>query len=85
MLLLFGYNWVSFGLEVVSWLLLAIFRAARAAYTVVNWMLLGCAGGGVDTTKLLEGGGSVQSRAGGVDQIFTVRLLDVATFYSTGS
>ena len=60
----------------MSWLLLAIFRAARAAYTVVNWMLLGCAGlaaGGVDTTELLKGGGSVRSRAGGVDQIFTVR------------
>ena len=65
--------WASFGLEVVSWLLLAIFHAARAAYTVVNWMLLGCAGGGVDTTELLKGGGSVRSRAGGVDQIFTVR------------
>ena len=56
----------------VSWLLLEIFRAARAAYTDVNWMLLGCAGGGVDTTELLKGGGSVRSRAGGVDQIFTV-------------
>ena len=42
----------------VSWLLLAIFRAARAAYTVVNWMLLVCAGGGEDTTELLIGGGS---------------------------
>ena len=40
-MLLFGYTWVSFGLEVVGWLLLAIFRAASAAYTVVNWMLLG--------------------------------------------
>ena len=38
---LFGYTCVSFGLEVVSWLFLAIFGAARAAYTVVNWMLLG--------------------------------------------
>ena len=40
-MLLFGYTWVSFRLEVVGWLLLAIFRAASAAYTVVNWMLLG--------------------------------------------
>ena len=39
--MLFGYTLVSFGLEVLSWLLLAIFRAARAAYTVVNLMLLG--------------------------------------------
>ena len=69
----FGYTWVSFGLEVASWLPRAIFRAARAAHTVVNWVLLGCAGGGVDTTELLEGGGSVRSRARGVDQIFTVR------------
>ena len=28
----------------VSWLLLAIFRAAHAAYTVVNWMLLDLGG-----------------------------------------
>ena len=32
--------------------------AARAAYTVVNWMLLGCTGGVVDITELLKGGGS---------------------------
>ena len=70
---MFGYTWVSFGLEEVSWLLLVIFRAARAACTVVIWMLLGCAGGGVDTMELLKGGGSVLSLAGGVDQIFTVR------------
>ena len=79
---MFGYTWVSFGLEVGSWLLLAIIRAARAAYTIVNWMLLGCAGGGVDTTELLKGGGSIRSRAGGVD---SASLLDVAAFYSAGS
>ena len=56
----------------MSGLLLAIFRAARAAYTVVNWMLLGCACGGADT-ELREGGWSVRLRAGGVDKIFTVR------------
>ena len=73
----------------VSWLLLAIFRAARAAYTVVNWMLLGCAGGGVDTTELLKCGGSwvcrsVASRRSG-SNIHSVSLLGVATLYCAGS
>ena len=81
--------WASFGLEVVSWLLLAIFHAARAAYTVVNWMLLGCAGGGVDTTELLKGGGSWVCRpvAGGRSgsNIHGVSLPGVTTLYCTGS
>ena len=73
----------------VSWLLLAIFYAARAAYTVDSWMLLGCAGGGVDITELLEGGGSwvchsVAGRRSG-SNIYSVSLLGVATFYSAGS
>ena len=53
----------------VSWLLLVIFRAARAAYSALHCCRLD---GGVDTTVLLKGGGSVWSLAGGVDQIFTV-------------
>ena len=73
----------------VSWLLLTIFRAARAAYTVVIWMLLGCAGGGVDTTELLEGGRSwvcrsVAGRRSG-SNIYSVSLLSVATLYCAGS
>ena len=73
----------------MSWLLPAIFRAARAAYTVVGWMLLGCAGGGVDTTELLEGGWSwvCRSFAGrrSGSKIYTVSLLGVATLYCAGS
>ena len=87
---LFGYTWVSFGLEVVSWLLLAIFRAARAAYTIVSGMLLGCAGGGVDTVELLEGGGSwvccsVAARRSGSNiysvssRRYTVLVLDASS------
>ena len=70
--------WASFGLEVVSWLLLAIFHAARAAYIVVNWMLLGCAGGGVDTTELLKGGGSGYYGAAG-RRCSTVLVLDASS------
>ena len=73
----------------VSWLLLAIFRAARAAYTVVDWMLLGYAGGGVDTAELPKGGGSwvcrsVAGRRSGSNN-YTVSLLGVATLYCAGS
>ena len=79
---LFAYTWVSLGLEVVSWLLLAIFRAARAAaYIVVNWMLLGCAGVGVDTKELLKrrrerlvAGRSLRSGS----NIYSVSLVNVA-------
>ena len=39
---LYGYTWVSFRLEVVSWRLRATCRAARVAYPVVGWMLLDC-------------------------------------------
>jgi len=80
---------VSFGLEVVGWLLRANFRAARAAYTVVTWMLLGCVGRGVDTTELLEGGGSwvcrsVAGRRSG-SNVYSVSSLGVATLYCAGS
>ena len=86
---LFGYTWVSFGLEVVSWLLPAMFRAARAAHTVVYWVLLGCAGGGVHTAELLKGGRSwvcrsVAGRRSG-SNIHSVSLLGVATSYCAGS
>ena len=70
-------------------LLLAIFHAARAAYIVVNWMLLGCAGGGVDTTELLKGGGSWVCRpvAGGRSgsNIHGVSLPGVTMLCCTGS
>ena len=73
----------------VSWLFPAIFRAACAAYTAVSWMLLGCTGGGVDTTELLEGGWiwvcrSVTGRRSG-SNIYSVSTLGVATLYCTGS
>ena len=89
---MFGYTWpvtwVSFGIEVVSWLLLAIFRASCAAYTVVHWMLLRCAGGGVDSAELLKGGGSlvcrsVAGRRSGSNN-YSVSLLGVATLYCAG-
>ena len=80
--MLFGYTWVT-------WLLLAIFRATRAAYTVVNWILFGCAGGGVNITELLNGGGSrvcrlVAGRRSG-SNIYSVSLLGAATLYCAGS
>ena len=70
----------------LSWLLLAIFRAARAAYTVVNWMLLTSAWIHWRKSRYYGAAGrrrelSVAGRRSG-SNIYSASLLDVATFYS---
>ena len=86
---LLGYTWVSFGLEVVRWRIRATCRAARVAYAVVGWMLLGCAGGGEDTTDLLVGGGSwlrrsVARRRSGLI-IYSAQIRGSETLYCADS